>query len=203
MLVETVNDEDPDESREDPYRDWEERYERKRRRDTAMAIAAILLSLLSLAVSILNTTVWKDAAYPRTAEAQTSVTTEPPKKADAGKKKEKAVVYDVKPGSRVEGDYEGMHVRLTGLRTVGDKATLTAELTNNGSASAAKVFVTTAFQNGLQADKTALGTDGALQPGYTATVTADITLKDPSKPVSLETDLYTSGTLRTEFDPKD
>lgn len=127
--------------------------------------------------------------------------------AKAKKQVGKAVMFMPKAGTQLEGDYDDsfskkIHVKLVKLEAVGTKATLTTEIANNGTDSDNAVFTVAAFQNGLQTGGQFLQTDGSIQSGYTATVTAEFDIKDATQPVSLEVNMY-SQTLRAEFDPQD
>ena len=70
-----------------------------------------------------------------------------------GKKTEvKTVEYTAAEGSVLEGDHansiDNTHVKLIKLEVTGTKATLTSELTNNGTESDSWSFSATVFQNG-------------------------------------------------------
>lgn len=71
-----------------------------------------------------------------------------------GKKTEvKTVEYTAAEGSVLEGDYApydsvNFHLKLVKLEVTGTKATLTSELTNNGTESDSWSFSATVFQNG-------------------------------------------------------
>lgn len=125
-----------------------------------------------------------------------------------GKKTEvKTVEYTAAEGSVLEGDYVldgyyNRHLKLVKLEVTGTKATLTSELTNNGTESDSWSFLATAFQNGQQTDIKTIGTDGQIQAGYTATVTTEFDIKDATQPISLEVELSYDQKLQVEFSPQ-
>lgn len=124
-----------------------------------------------------------------------------------GKKTEaKTVEYTAAEGSVLEGDYtldesDNFHLKLVKLEVIGTKATLTSEVTNNGTESRTMSFSTTAFQNGQQTGIDNIYTGGQIQPGYTATVTTEFNIKDATQPISLEVDMYTQK-LQVEYSPQ-
>ncbi|WP_065467575.1 hypothetical protein [Bifidobacterium dentium] len=123
-----------------------------------------------------------------------------------GKKTEvKTVEYTAAEGSVLEGDYansiDNTHVKLIKLEVTSTKATLTSEVTNNGTESDDAIFSVTAFQNGQQTGRGYISTDGQIQAGYTATVTTEFDIKDATQPISLEIDMYTQK-LQIEYNPQ-
>lgn len=118
----------------------------------------------------------------------------------------KTVEYTAAEGSVLEGDYtldesDNFHLKLVKLEVIGTKATLTSEVTNNGTESRTMSFSTTAFQNGQQTGIDNIYTGGQIQPGYTATVTTEFNIKDATQPISLEVDMYTQK-LQVEYSPQ-
>lgn len=123
-----------------------------------------------------------------------------------GKKTEvKTVEYTAAESSVLEGDYansiDNTHVKLIKLEVTSTKATLTSEVTNNGTESDDAIFSVTAFQNGQQTGRGYISTDGQIQAGYTATVTTEFDIKDATQPISLEIDMYTQK-LQIEYNPQ-
>ena len=124
-----------------------------------------------------------------------------------GKKTEvKTVEYTAAEGSVLEGDYApydsvNFHLKLVKLEVTGTKATLTSELTNNGTESDDAIFSVTAFQNGQQTGRGYISTDGQIQAGYTATVTTEFDIKDATQPISLEVNMG-ENKLQVEFSPQ-
>ncbi len=165
-----------------------------------LSVVALLLSIVAnLRVSVDSSMASKSQV---SATADSSQTT---RKADAGKQTGiKTVEFTAKEGSQLEGDYDydDTHVKLIKLEVVGTKATLTSEVSNNGTDSSyGGPFSVTAFQNGQETGRGYISIDGKIQAGYTATVTTQFDIKDASQPVSLEIGLY-SQTLQVEFDPQ-
>lgn len=163
-----------------------------------LSIVALLLGIVAnLRVSADSSTVSKSQASVAADSGQTTRKTNTDKQTDT-----KTVEFVAKEGSQLESDYEDTHVKLVKLEVTGSKATLTSEVSNNGTdSSSSGPFSVTAFQNGQQTDHGYISTDGRIQAGYTATVTTQFDIKDASQPVSLEVDLY-SQKLQIEFDPQ-
>ena len=124
-----------------------------------------------------------------------------------GKKTEvKTVEYTAAEGSVLEGDYVldgycNRHLKLVKLEVTGTKATLTSELTNNGTESDSWSFSATAFQNGQQTGIGVISTDGQIQAGYTATATTEFDIKDATQPISLEVNMG-ENKLQIEYSPQ-
>lgn len=125
-----------------------------------------------------------------------------------GKKTEvKTVEYTAAEGSVLEGDYVldgycNRHLKLVKLEVTGTKATLTSELTNNGTESDSWSFSATVFQNGQQTGIGVISTDGQIQAGYTTTVTTEFDIKDATQPTSLEVELSYDQKLQIEYSPQ-
>ncbi len=83
----------------------------------------------------------------------------------------------------------------------GTKATLTSELTNNGTESDSWSFSATVFQNDQQTGIGTISTDGQIQAGYTATVTTEFDIKDATQPISLEVNMG-ENKLQVEYSPQ-
>ena len=124
-----------------------------------------------------------------------------------GKKTEvKTVEYTAAEGSVLEGDYVldgycNRHLKLVKLEVTGTKATLTSELTNNGTESDSWSFSATVFQNGQQTGIGVISTDGQIQAGYTATATTEFDIKDATQPISLEVNMG-ENKLQVEYSPQ-
>lgn len=172
-----------------------------------LSVIALLLGIVAnLRVSAMQDGISRSASEPASAlssdgtSASSGSDTKAMKK--TGKKTEvKTVEYTAAEGSVLEGDYDTTHVKLVKLEVAGTKATLTAEVSNNGTESNSSLFSVTAFQNGQQTGTGYIRTDGQIQAGYTATVTTEFDIKDATQPVSLEVELY-SSTLQVEFSPQ-
>lgn len=173
----------------------------------ALSVIALLLGIVAnLRVSAMQDGIGRSASELASAlssdgmSASSGSDTKAMKK--TGKKTEvKTVEYTAAEGSVLEGDYDTTHVKLVKLEVTGTKATLTAEVSNNGTESNSSLFSVTAFQNGQQTGTGRISTDGQIQAGYTATVTTEFDIKDATQPVSVEVELY-SSTLQVEFSPQ-
>lgn len=180
----------------------------------ALSVIALLLGIVAnLRVSMIQGGISRSASELASAlssdgtSASSGSDTKAMKK--TGKKTEvKTVEYTAAEGSVLEGDYSQLpygstnfHLKLVKLEVTGTKATLTSELTNNGTESDSWSFSATAFQNGQQTGIGTIGTDGQIQPSYTATVTTEFNIKDATQPISLEVDMHTQK-LQVEFSPQ-
>lgn len=162
-----------------------------------LSIIALLLGIVAnLRVSADSSTASKSQASVVAGSSQTTSKTDTKEQTGT-----ETAEFVAKEGSQLEGDYEDIHVKLVKLEVAGNKATLTSEVSNNGTDSSSKVFAVTAFQNGQGTDTEYISTDGKIQAGYTTTVTTQFDIKDASQPVSMEVDLY-SQKLQVEFNPQ-
>lgn len=157
-----------------------------------VAILALLLSIVAnLRISIAMTTSNDNIA--KTFNAQSS-------KKNHGLMGFKTVEFKPKGGSQLEWDYNDTHVKLGKLEVKGNKATLSAKVTNNGDDSDVIGCSFNAFQNGMQTGNGYIIAQGRVQPGYSVTVTAKFEIKDSSQPITLEFDNY-SQNIQVEFNP--
>lgn len=177
-----------------------------------LSVIALLLGIVAnLRVSMIQSGISRSASELASAlssdgaSASSGSDTKAMKK--TGKKTEvKTVEYTAAEGSVLEGDHansiDSTHVKLVKLEATGTKATLTSEVTNNGTESNSALFSVTAFQNGQQTGTGFIDTDGQIQAGYTATVTTEFDIKDATQPISLEVDLSYDQKLQVEFSPQ-
>ena len=125
----------------------------------ALSVIALLLGIVAnLRVSMIQGGISRSASELASAlssdgtSASSGSDTKAMKK--TGKKIEvKTVEYTAAEGSVLEGDYApydsvNFHLKLVKLEVTGTKATLTSELTNNGTESDSWSFSATVFQNG-------------------------------------------------------
>lgn len=124
----------------------------------ALSVIALLLGIVAnLRVSMIQGGISRSASELASAlssdgtSASSGSDTKAMKK--TGKKTEvKTVEYTAAEGSVLEGDHansiDNTHVKLIKLEVTGTKATLTSELTNNGTESDSWSFSATVFQNG-------------------------------------------------------
>ncbi|WP_137654949.1 DUF4352 domain-containing protein [Bifidobacterium moukalabense] len=172
-----------------------------------LSVIALLLSIVAnLRVSTIQNGTGNSASAPSSDGTSASSGSDTKAMKKTGKKTEvKTVEYTAAEGSVPEGDYansiDSTHVKLVKLEATGTKATLTSEVTNNGTESNSALFSVTAFQNGQQTGTGFIDTDGQIQAGYTATVTTEFDIKDAAQPISLEVDMYTQK-LQIEFSPQ-
>ncbi|WP_137656041.1 hypothetical protein [Bifidobacterium moukalabense] len=172
-----------------------------------LSVIALLLSIVAnLRVSTIQNGTGNSASAPSSDGTSASSGSDTKAMKKTGKKTEvKTVEYTAAEGSVLEGDYansiDSTHVKLVKLEATGTKATLTSEVTNNGTESNSALFSVTAFQNGQQTGTGFIDTDGQIQAGYTATVTTEFDIKDAAQPISLEVDMYTQK-LQIEFSPQ-
>ncbi|ETY72028.1 hypothetical protein [Bifidobacterium moukalabense] len=170
-----------------------------------LSVIALLLSIVAnLRVSTIQNGTGNSASAPSSAGTSASSGSD----AKAMKKTEsKTVEYTATEGSVLEGDYApydsvNFHLKLVKLEVTGTKATLTSEVTNNGTDSDSTSFLTRAFQNGQQTGIGTIITDGQIQAGYTATVTTEFDVKDATQPISLEIELSYDQKLQIEYSPQ-
>lgn len=178
----------------------------------ALSVIALLLGIVAnLRVSAMQDGISRSASESASAlssdgtSASSGSDTKAMKK--TGKKTEvKTVEYTAAEDSVLEGDHansiDNTHVKLIKLEVTGTKATLTSEVTNNGTESDDAIFSVTAFQNGQQTGRGYISTDGQIQAGYTATVTTEFDIKDATQPISLEVELSYDQKLQIEYSPQ-
>lgn len=179
----------------------------------ALSVIALLLGIVAnLRVSMMQNGISRSASKPASALSSDGTSSSSGSDTKAMKKtgkktEEKAVEYTAAEGSVLEGDYVldgycNRHLKLVKLEVTGTKATLTSELTNNGTESDSWSFSATAFQNGQQTGYLSISTGGQIQAGYTATVTTEFDIEDATQPISLEIELSYDQKLQVEYSPQ-
>ncbi|WP_137652192.1 hypothetical protein [Bifidobacterium moukalabense] len=174
-----------------------------------LSVIALLLSIVAnLRVSTIQNGTGNSASAPSSDGTSASSGSDTKAMKKTGKKTEvKTVEYTAAEGSVLEGDYApydsvNFHLKLVKLEVTGTKATLTSEVTNNGTDSDSTSFLTRAFQNGQQTGIGTIITDGQIQAGYMATVTTEFDVKDATQPISLEIELSYDQKLQIEYSPQ-
>lgn len=114
--------------------------------------------------------------------------------------------YTVSADSNLDGDYElgdyNLHLEITNFEATGTSATLTTEVTNNGTSGQTANFVATLSQNGKAVDLEGIDTAGkTIEPGHKAIITTKFRLNDPSQPVTIEIPLA-GEKMRITFTPQ-
>ena len=174
----------------------------------ALSVIALLLGIVAnLRVSAMQDGISRSASALSSDGTSASSGSDTKAMKKTGKKTEvKTVEYTAAEGSVLEGDYVldgycNRHLKLVKLEVTGTKATLTSELTNNGTESDSWSFSATVFQNGQQTGIGVISTDGQIQAGYTATATTEFDIKDATQPISLEVNMG-ENKLQVEYSPQ-
>ena len=114
--------------------------------------------------------------------------------------------YTVSADSKLKGDYKlgdhKMHLEITNFEADDTSATLTTEVTNNGTSEGIAGFGASLSQNDEAVDIGAIGSASkTIEPGHKETFTTKFRINDPSQPITITVHLTGEKMIAT-FTPR-
>ena len=114
--------------------------------------------------------------------------------------------YTVSADSKLKGDYKlgdhKMHLEITNFEADDTSATLTTEVTNNGTSEGIAGFGASLSQNDEAVDIGAIGSASkTIEPGHKETFTTKFRINDPSQPITITVHLAGEKMIAT-FTPR-
>lgn len=114
--------------------------------------------------------------------------------------------YTVSADSKLKGDYKlgdhKMHLEITNFEADSTSATLTTEVTNNGTSEGIAGFGASLSQNDEAVDIGAIGSASkTIEPGHKETFTTKFRINDPSQPITITVHLTGEKMIAT-FTPR-